>query len=131
MKSLTEILSGLPVNAVLREHVGILKEAAEKMQKEAIEFKERILNLEKENKHLKEELAKYSETEQMIKYKGALFLKKSDGTFEDVVYCPKCHNATFSFEPSVFPFSCEACNWYSPFKGHELPRILDELKKSV
>lgn len=124
MSSFMEILSGIPVNAVLRERLELLKELYVLKEKEVEQLSKKSEQQEQEIQRLHKELAAKAESEQFISHKGACFKKDHTGKFEKIVYCPKCRQSTFDF---MHMFNCGTCHWHSPFKSYELQAIINEL----
>ncbi|MFA6716993.1 MAG: hypothetical protein WCS27_16555 [Victivallaceae bacterium] len=127
MSNFMEILSGIPINSVLRERIELLKEIYVLKEKEIDELRKKLTQSEKEREHLLKQLTEQSETKQFVEYLGAYFKKNHKGEFEQVVYCPKCKLSTFD---AINAFNCPECHWRSPFESYELPKIIKELNDS-
>ena len=128
MSSFMEILSGIPVNSVLREWIELLKESYILKEKEVEHLREKIQQLEQQLEYLLKDLAAKSESEQFVSHKGACFKKDFTGKFGKIVYCPKCRQSTFDF---MDMFNCSTCHWHSPFKSYELQAIINELDSNI
>jgi hypothetical protein len=64
-------------------------------------------------------------------YDGAKFKRNPDGSWQNVVFCPKCETSTEKF-PDVageMIFVCARCGWGSGFTVEDLPAILKKLEQ--
>jgi uncharacterized protein (UPF0335 family) len=107
MSNLIASLSGLRAGNVKDAHIGFLKEQLQVVM-------ERVKKLEEENTRLvasqtedEKELARYRKTAETKQYRGALWVRKSPGVYDDTPLCPRCGNTMYGFGMvSHFPVEC-------------------------
>lgn len=102
-KTISSILSELPVGSVLRERVLFLKDQINILEKRVIDLEKRIIELEQENSQLKSKIAKYVVSDEFEKIEGLLWKRSASGTFEPRPYCPSCdkHLVMSQFPPGA------------------------------
>ena len=127
MGFLSDLLSGLPVNTVLRERLALLENELKNCAEEKFELEKELaealaeLAKTKRQLHAEREAAAQEMTEEM----GALFKRRPGGGYFDVVFCPRCR---LSIAPAGFfeEFLC-GCTWKASFSQKDLPVILARL----
>lgn len=122
----TDILKEIPTTGVLRERILLLQEKMNDCNEQVIDLKEENTQLKEDNRKLEEEIQKLRSQEDFEEHRGALFKRKPGGGYHLSVYCPLCHNSTFSLQ-GITPYSCQACKWYADFTGKQLTSIINKL----
>ncbi len=125
-KELVDLARDAASLPVLRERILLLKEKVEMLEKEVKQLKKEKILREKENADLKNQVLGYSESEEFVEHRGALFKKKPGGGYHLAVYCPNCHKSTSNFERNIV-FRCSSCDWCSSFKGDDFKKVFMEL----
>ena len=115
---------------IMSKHLAFIRDQASALEKQNIELKERVAELEDLSRRLASEIKAKSVGEDFVKHRGVLFRKLLSGDYEDGVYCPKCKGPMSSLE-GVLPFRCSSCNVTAGFKGEDMRyKIIPELKKN-
>jgi hypothetical protein len=66
--------------------------------------------------------------EEFVEYRGALFRRKITGGFHEEVFCPSCREPMRSPQNEL-NFNCRSCQTWVNIKGHELPEVMDKLRR--
>src|SRR5687767_554652 len=82
--------------AILRERLLFLGEQAKTLEKENVDLKKRVTELEKLTGSLASQLQSKTKEAEFIEHRGAYFKRKPDGSYHRAVYCPICRNPTGS-----------------------------------
>jgi len=115
--------------SILRERLLLIQDQAKVLEKQVEELQGKVSALEQANRQLQGQLAAKSSAEEFVEHRGALFKRKSDGTYHLAVYCPICHKPTGGLSPS-FPISCtDQCGWIGTFQVKDIPKMIEELPK--
>ena len=122
----SDILKEIPTTGVLRERILLLQEKMNDLNEQIIDLKEENTQLKENNRNLQKELEEFRHQEEFVEHRGAFFKRKPGGGYHLTVYCPRCHNSTYSFQ-GITPFACEACKWLADFTGKQLKSIMNEL----
>lgn len=129
-KSVSDILSELPTNSVLRERISFINEQLDFLMDYVKTLETENSQIKKENADLKKQIKEQSIFfENFVEHRGALFKRKLGGGYHLAVYCPICHNSTTSVTGRA-PYFCAKCNLFSDFKGHQIDSIMNELKNT-
>ena len=126
LSTIGKLLSQVPANSVLRERIALAKEQAEAIEKRTAQLEEENAQLREQVHKLEDELASLRTPKEFTEHRGALFKRKSDGSWERVVYCPGCKRSTFSLE-KMLPYHCNVCKWSADFTGRELEEVMKDL----
>ena len=114
---------------ILRERVALLADQAKALEKQVEDLKAENAELKKNNSELHRKLMANTLADEFVEHRGALFKRKSDGSYHLAVYCPHCRKST-SAVVDEFPFACtDKCGWIGSFTPAELNSILKELPK--
>lgn len=104
--------------ALLQTNLGLLKDEIAKREKENVDLRSRVAELE-------QQLKSQSVIIEFVEERGALFKRRSNGGYHNAVYCPRCHQSASPFPPGA-EFNC-VCGWFSSFTERELPNIIAQL----
>lgn len=126
LSDFNDLLTGIPVNAVLRERINLFKDKLQILEEQKAHLIEELNSLRQSLAEAKKQLAAYAVTEQYLEHRGAAFKRKAGGGFHAAVYCPACHVSTAPFPPGA-EYNCSRCNWHSQFVEADLGKILKEL----
>lgn len=88
----------------------------------------KVSRLEAENATLNKSLAEAQRqlavigaTTNLVNFRGVLWKRQADGTFEDLPYCPRCRKVLSLFGP--LPVHCDAaCGFTGPLQGEHAVR---------
>ena len=115
---------------VLAKHLAFIRDQAQSLEKENVDLKKRVSELEELTRKLTGELQAKAVGEEFIKHRGVLFRKFPAGGYEDSAYCPHCKGPMFSLMGAT-PFKCTRCSFVAGFTGTELKtKVLAELVKN-
>ena len=120
---LSDLLKHYPAVEVAREEIALCEKQYTVLQNENTTLKEEVARLKAENAMLKRQIP----TDNFVESSGALFKRKTDGTFEKIAYCPDCRRALSTMEPTYFQPNCSKCGFTAPFMADEIPKIIAEL----
>lgn len=127
MNLLTDILKEIPTSGVLRERVALAEQKYESLERENE-------TLKKENAKLKGELEAVRRkvpNPAFVEARGVLFKRRENGGYEPDPYCPECQRVMTCYEPTVVPATCDRCKITAPFRQHQIPQIIAELRATA
>lgn len=129
MASLTELLAGIPVNAVLRERLALIKDQAESLEQEVVNLKKQLAEKNRQLSEAQRKLSERAAEQEFVKASGVLWaiLPSRDG-YEEFPHCPVCRLPMSALE-GFFHFECSRCQFLSPFKGDDLKAVMAKLPK--
>jgi len=125
MGFIDNLISGIPINPVLRERLLLVEEKYKLLEKEKVELQEKVTGLEQHLAECIQQLSAYVGQEEFIEHRGALFKRSPSGGYVNSVYCPKCHNSVGSH--GDLPFYCIPCKWLAGFKKNELNLVIQSI----
>lgn len=121
----SDILQGIPVNAVLRERIELAAERLKAAEEKNVELQKKVTALEKDNRKLKNQVSEKAKLNEFIEHRGALFKRKGANGYHNAVFCRKCKGTMISLE-GVLPYSCD-CGACVDFTGNQLASVMGEL----
>lgn len=122
---LSDLLKDYPALAVARERLALKETQYTVLQSENTTLKDEVARLKAENATLRKQIP----TDDFVESLGVLFKRKSDGTFENIAYCPDCRRPLSTIYNSVPP-RCSKCHFNAPFRRNDIPGIIGELQKN-
>jgi len=125
--NISEFLSGIPVNAVLRERIALLLEDKQRLEKQVKELQEANAGLVKDCGTLRSQLAGYQAAAEYVEHRGVLFKRQARGGYALIPYCAACHVPLGSVEG--LHMSCAKCRFIASFNFEELNSIHLELAR--
>ena len=125
--NISDFLSGIPVNAVLRERIALLLEDKERLEKQLKELQEANAGLVKERGTLRSQLASYQAATEYVEHRGVLFKRQARGGYALIPYYSSCHVPLSGIEG--FHMACSKCKFIASFSSDELNSIHLELAR--
>ena len=113
---------------ILRDHLALVRERAQALEKENTDLKKRVTELEKLSSDLASQLQSKKKHEEFVEYRGAAFRRLPDGSFDHTALCPHCHKGMTSLMGQL-PYRCGKCGHSASFKEHDLSAIVDTVTK--
>jgi hypothetical protein len=101
------------------------REKLDEAEKKIVALEAERDRLKDENLRLKADITRTAATkESFVEASGVLWKRKAGGGIEPVPYCPTCKSMLADYSGSLL---CIKCNWQSPIKSFEVPRIHHDL----
>ena len=113
---------------VQTKHIALLKEQIQAVEKQLVDCQKENATLKSKLTEFENQIAYWTKKEGFIQHYGALFKRKSHGSYDICVYCPKCFGPMSSLANEVY-FRCTVCKTSVNFTGHELNKVMSELPK--
>jgi hypothetical protein len=127
--SLKDFAIGVSITAAMWEQLVSIQDRFMAVVKENETLKKRCTALEQQCANFPRQTA--SETEEFADYRGAMFRRLPDGTFDHQIYCPKCRNPMPTPAEVFLPYRCAPCHYLSPLKGFDFPTVLEQVPESA
>jgi hypothetical protein len=124
----TDLLQGIPLNAVLKERLALAEQKFNALEKENKELRGQVEALTAENASLKEERDSLRTEEEFVERRGVAWKKEPDGHY--LPCCPKCKTALSKIPPwKPDTLKCSSCKFVAPFHPREVAEIAKSLSK--
>jgi FtsZ-binding cell division protein ZapB len=126
MVFIDSLLQGIPINAVLREKLDLVKQKYNELEIENQKLNEHVSALKTENGDLKKQLAAFQVEQKFIQQEGVLWKKEPNGKY--LPYCPICKTVLSPIPPQRPDFlTCTQCNFDAPFHPNQVSNITASL----
>ena len=124
-KLLTEHASA----SALRDHLALVRAQSEVLEKENVELKRRVADLEDLSRRLTRELEAKARAEEFIEESGVLLKRNPRGGYHKVPYCPLCKSPLGSIQEEI-PYACtQTCGFVSSLNHWDFADLLSSLEK--
>ena len=124
----TDLLQGIPLNAVLKEKIGLFEQKYKDLEAEKNKLELQVATLAAENAALKQQIAEKDHSPAFVEYRGVLWKKDLDGQY--MPCCPKCKSHLVQIPPgSGDILRCKPCRFDAPFHPDQINYLAQSLPK--
>ena len=127
LDALTKLLNEHGSSEILRERLALLRDQTQALEKENVELKKSVTDLEDRNRNLAAQLKAQARSEEFVERRGVLFKRNPAGGYHEAVYCPICYSTLGTIHPEL-PYACrKSCGFIFDINRAEMLRILADL----